>query len=441
MTSVSLHPSATVRFVRNGLARIRLFMQLLRNRVSEDELFTQAAALAYNTLFSLLPLLVLALLVISMISGKSGDLGSQTQTWLLQQFGLNQIQVEVEGEPVNINAFLASRIEAVRGLVQSPGTSLLAFATLLYGAASLMLVIEKTFNDVYRAPKARAWSRRVMLYWSILTLGPLGVAGSIMLTRAFHGAAGSVVPSDNWILAPLSLLGGLAVSWVLVFAMYRLIPETHVSWKSAVVGAFVGAALWELGKYGMGVYVRTSVGYGRWYGNLGLVPLFMFWIYLTWIFLLIGLQITYVHQYYEALARQLRFKQVCTVPVADIRWVLPLAVLLYHRFKAGRPLATEEAGEEIGIPPDVAEQLLAALAEQNLVHLVEGKKGYVLARPPEEIRADQLLTAARSLCESASEESTRATDPAFAPGVAEFRDLETQWAKSHTLADLAARKP
>jgi len=424
----------------------RQFSLLLRDGLISNEVFTRSAALAYNTLFSLLPTFVLALIVISMISSKTGDsasMGQQVQDWFLNQSGLEQIQIngsrEGKTEPVNIATFLTSRIEKMQGIVQSPATGIIGFATLLYGALNLMYVIEKAFAHVYRWPQKRPWTRRLTLYWAVLTLGPLGLAASLALSNYFERAAGSVVAGRQWVLAPLSLVAGFCVSWLLVFMMYKLIPQAVVAWRSALLGSFVGALLWEAGKFGFGIYIRQFVGAQKWYGNLGLIPLFMLWIYLTWNFVLIGLQVAFVHQFYGALSRQFKFRKRSDGGVTDLRWVLPLGVLLYRKFRAGHALTMEQACVELGMPSDIGEYLLRALRQNHLIHAVESSdKSFTLARPPEEITAADLIAAAKSACISAdSMEKQGDTDARFAPGIVELQRREIEFQKTRTLPMLA----
>jgi len=388
----------------NPFAVLRLFVTLLYERHAEDNTLQLAAALAYNTLFSLLPTFVLVLLVVSILSSASNNLRTEVESFVFNQLGLNNITISTTpgSAPEDLSHFISDRLDEVRRLVKTPGTGIVAFATLLYGAVSLMLVIERAFNRIYRVRSGRPLARRISLYWCVLTLGPLGVGASIALSHAFHADAQSLVPAKQWLLGPLALVSSFLISWTLVFLFYKLIPDTRVHWRSALLGSFCGALLWESGKGAFNIYVHNFIGYAKFYGNLALVPLFMFWIYCTWNFILLGLQIAYIHQFYHLLTRNRRLGLSTRTPLADVRWVLPLAVLLYRRFRQSKPTSAEDAAEAVGLPPDVAEHLLKALQREHLVHAVEtpatAPHGYALARPPEEITAQDLLAAARTLC-------------------------------------------
>ena len=284
-----------------------LFAKILYQRMLDDATFQQAAALAYNTLFSLLPIFVIALLITSLIGGRGeNSMGRQVEGFIFKQLGLNEIRIvdEAKTGTTDLASYVSSRLDHVREFVQSPQSGILAFATLLWGAISLMMVIEGAFSRIYRSKLQRPLYRRLLLYWCVLTLGPLGVAGSLWLTNNVYTVTANVSAAQA-VLRPLSLIAGYIVSFLVLLIIYRLVPDAPVRWASALRGAAVGTVLWEGGKYLFGLYVAHCVGYGKWYGTLGLVPLFMFWIYLTWNFVLLGLEVSYIHQHFAVLARRM----------------------------------------------------------------------------------------------------------------------------------------
>ena len=379
---------------------------IMYQHVDRERTFGEAAALTYKTLFSLIPIFVLALLVLSAISSQS-NLDATVQKMLFEQLQLDKMPMldasgnpatNDEGEPLMLSDSIKPLIQKAKTSVTAKTTvaGLIAFAILAYGALSMLLVIESTFNKLYGGVKGKSWSKRIMLYWCLLTLGPVAVAASLVMGGLATATAQSVGHLGG-LISIANLVSGFFISWGLVLFMYKIIPETHVKWKSAALGSFLGAAALEIGKYAFGFYVRHAIG-NNFYGSLVLLPLFMLWIYLTWTFVLLGLQISYVHQYWPMLRRRFFFIRHHPVPITDLRWSLSLGILLYQRFKEGRTLAAYEAAEAMIIPNDIAEQLLIGLEEAGLVHRVSSK-GYALAKPPENITAHDLLSASRALCQ------------------------------------------
>jgi len=432
--------------------RARLLAEILKQRLYDEDVMGTAAALTYKTLFSLLPVAVLALLILSAISppasatpaaaGATDRLDLVLQNMIFEQLQLNKLPVrdkdgrpatDESGNEVMLSDIITPMIKNAKSAVTSPASGLIAFAILIYGAVSLMLVIENAFNKVYGAARGRPWVRRIALYWCVLTLGPIGVAMSLVLGRqAFEMAAG--VANVGWALAPLTFITSFIISWALVLLMFKLIPEAHVQWRSAALGAFIAAFLWELGKSGFGLYTQTALK-SSWYGSLVLLPLFMLWIYLTWTFMLGGLQISYIHQHFSLLKRRYFFTKRCSVPMTDLNWILPLGILLYRNFKQGRTTRVDEAAETLVMPNDVTEQFLIGLQSAGIVHHVK-RDEYTLARPAEDVTAYDLLIAARSLCAVPPEVATLGRE-APATAVAEFEKLEREWAQARTLPKLA----
>ena len=129
--------------------------------------------------------------------------------------------------------------------------------------------------------------------------------------------------------------------------------------------------------------------------------------------------------------------------MTDLRWVLPLGVLLYRKFRSGEALTMEQACVDLGMPSDIGEYLLRALRQNHLIHAVEASdKAFTLARPPEEITAADLIAAAKSACISAdSMEKQGDTDARFAPGIVEMQRREIEFQKTRTLPMLAGDAP
>ncbi len=422
------------------LQRLRMLRDIVRQRMAEDRTAQQAAALTYNTLFSILPTIVLALIVMSMVL--TTEQVTHEEMIFFKHLGLTSLSTRgANGE--NSQLFittLTNQVQKMRSVLQNPSTGVVGFITLLWGAISLMRVIETAFGHIYRVVTPRPWGRRLTLYWCVLTLGPLGLGISFYLSGVFVAMASSVAAGSVF-LAPLSFIGSEVTLWLMIFLFYKLIPNTLVKWQSAMIGALVATVLYELGKYGFGLYVHYLAGYGKWYGNLGLIPLFMFWIYLTWNFMLMGLEVSFVHQHYAVLRRRLLQARQSSSTLVDSRWVLPMAVLMVRQFKLGKTVDADTVSNRLGISPEIAGELLEALEASGLAHGMDGQtRQYSLAKDPQSTTLDELLRAAAARCHSASEAMHTASEhdsPLRSPGMLEYQELEQQWSKSRTLAALA----
>ncbi len=420
---------------------IAAFWRILRGRMADDRITQRAAALTYNTLFSLLPTLVLALVIMSLVL--SGKQIQQEETQLISRLGLNQMQTRGASstQPSLFVNTIINQIQTMRSVLKSPTTGIVGFITLLWGAISLMLVIEAAFNDIYRVTTKRPWVRKFVLYWSVLSLGPLAAVFSLFLSAKLFSAAESL-RAASVVFTPVSILVSYAGDWVLFLVFYKLIPNTNVKFRAAATGALAATLMWEVGKYGFGLYVKDLAGYGKWYGNLGLIPLFMFWIYITWNFVLMGLEVAFITQYFGILRRRYVLGRGFHTPLIDARWVLPLGVLLVQHFKKGEKISADKAAAELGIPLEATTHLLGAMAKVGLVHTLDGlPPQFVLAKAPEDISVEDLLKAASERCQLVSDSAHAAStnDPFLRTAkLIEMHTTENDWHKRHTLASLAA---
>ncbi len=425
-----------------GFNSLWIGWKILRGRMTEDRTGQQAAAMTYNTLFSLLPVMVLLLVVMSLVLAK--DQIHREELSFVHRLGLNQLSnrggTGATTRPQFIVQTIIKQIDKMRMVLRSPGTGIVGFIALLWAATSLMNVIETAFNHIYRVTEKRPWPRKFTLYWCVLSLGPLAVAASLFASAKFIAIAGSLHVFAA-AFTPLGILVSYAGDWVLIFVVYKLIPNAKVRWQAAAIGALSATFLWEAGKYGFGFYVHDVAGYGKWYGNLGLIPLFMLWIFLTWNFLLIGLEIAFIQQFFPVLKRRYIMSRGLRTTLTDSRWILPLAILMVHRFQEGKQLTAEVAANELGLALEPAEDMLSSLAKAGLILAVGSQpKQYVLARAPEMISVEDVMRAAGDRCHTIvdSMSTTEEGHILRRPRLREFYDLESQWGKKHNLAELAA---
>ncbi|MGC9258677.1 MAG: YhjD/YihY/BrkB family envelope integrity protein [Phycisphaerae bacterium] len=432
-------PPVLVRWLYN----LRIGWEILRARRVEDRTGQQAAAMTYNTLFSLLPVMVLLLVLMSLVLTKQQI--HHEEMALVHRLGLSQLSTRgVTGattKPQFIVQTIIHQIDKMRTVLRSPGTGIVGFITLLWAAISLMHVIETAFNRIYRVTENRPWTRKVTLYWCVLSLGPLAVAASLFASAKLIAMADALHLSAA-VFTPFGILVSYAGDWALIFVIYKLIPNTIVRWKAAAVGALAATFLWEAGKYGFGFYVHDLAGYGKWYGNLGLIPLFMLWIFLTWNFLLLGLEIAFIQQFFPILKRRFIMHRGGRSTLTDSRWILPLAILMVHRFEEGKKLTAEMAANELGLALEPVVEMLSSLAKAGLILPVGGQpQQYVLAKAPENIGVAEILHAVADGCHTITDSmaTTEEEHVLRRPRLREFYDLESQWGKHHTLAELAAR--
>jgi membrane protein len=270
----------TQQFARSLRDRERAgtFLRFTWQRFLEDRCMQTAGALSYTSVFALVPLTAAILGILAAFPGFAGWRDQITQ-WVFDNF------VPAAGSTVQgyITQFAenASKATAVGVIV------------LLFSSISLMMSIEDAFNRIWRVQVSRGTSARFLIYWAALTAGPLLLVAALAISSyafalPFIDAAEAQFSIKARVLAALPFL----IVWSTLVAGYVVIPNRTVRVRLAVVGGFIAAVLFEAAKRGFALYATKYASYQQVYGALAMVPIFIFWIYLSWTIVLFGASIT-----------------------------------------------------------------------------------------------------------------------------------------------------
>lgn len=333
-----------------------------------------------------------------------------------------------------LNSWVTERVEQIM-TVSLPAIGAVGFATLIYAALSLLFEIERSFNHVYRVRHSGGWVRRITQYWTVLTLGGLFLLGTFYAGDRFQGWAAGMFESDaaGVFLRLLGFAVTVVISTLLFFVGYQAIPATRVHVRASIAGAFIAALMWEIGKWALTQSVSSFVGssvYAKIYGAIALAPVFMLWIYYTWLIVLFGLQVTFGLQHLSTWNEQ---DAEDRQPVlADAGAVVALAAYVAERFSRGEPAEIDEAAEATGLPAHAAADLLDRLTDAGLVHpMPEDSTRLALSRPPEKIALATLVGVARDACPRAHDQAAP-----WSAAWSHLREAQDRAIESRTLADL-----
>ncbi|WDQ19024.1 YihY/virulence factor BrkB family protein [Rhodopirellula sp. P2] len=264
----------------------------------------------------------------------------------------------------------------------------------IYAAVALADATEYLFNRIFDAPTQRPIHLRVAVHWSIITLGSGLLALSLYMSAQVIDWFGDLGAGSGpvWILQhALSLLA----AWVLLFLLYALMPNTHVSVRAAVMGSAVSAVLWEFAKYGFQIYVTTAVPYLELYGSIGVIPLFLLWIYLTWLIVLFGLILTYTLQTVRGKEFRRRSEKQEDLPAGDPDWMLPIMTEVAIAFAGGEAVGRQELSDRLGLSSRVVHEMETRLIEGNFLRRVVTGPGQenqlTLARPAKKILLAEVM--------------------------------------------------
>lgn len=253
---------------------LRAFGKHLWKHFREDRCLEAAGALSYTTLLALVPLMAVILGVVSAFPVFDYAV-EQLQDFIFANF------VPAAGDVVR--EYLDQFIARSAGLTGT-GTLFLVVAALI-----LMSTIEKTLNRIWRVERLRRPTSRLIVYWAVLTLGPLLLGASIGLT-SYLAALPLLAPEFvrgtlQWLL----LVGTPFVVAMLAFTLiFMAVPNRNVRFHHALAGAAFSALAFELSKRGFVLYVSNFPTYEKLYGALAAIPIFLVWIYLSWVVILLG---------------------------------------------------------------------------------------------------------------------------------------------------------
>ena len=385
-----------------------------------------AAALAYRTIFSLIPILLIAFLTLRLFK----DTSKMVEDFLgkvLAQTGLSSIGSDA-GSSFSLQVWISERVRDFSG-INFTWIGMISAGVLIYAAIGLLVALEGAFNSIYGGQVARAWGKRFLQYWMIITLGPMLVYASFYAGDSFTQITRDVTAEQGGIVAATLLaMAGYATTVIitagLLLALYITIPNARVALRPATIGALVGAVLLEMAKNAFSIYVKLA-GVNSLYGSLALLPLFMFWIYITWIIVLFGLRLSYLIQHHRVgllwqawrgvLRRHLAPPLTASMPeqafgplLLDRSVALTMLAHIASAFNAGRAgLTAEQIETEASIPLAAVKPLLEKLRLAGLL-TTQGGSGrsarFMLRRPAETIlvvdalrAVDELVIEARSI--------------------------------------------
>jgi membrane protein len=246
-------------------------------RFQEDDGPRVAASLTYTTLLSLVPLATIALSAVSAFP-VFAEFRAALQEFLAENMLPPDVAGTVSGH-LDEFAANAARLTA------------LGLAVLAVTAVLLMFTIERAFNGIWRVRHGRSPVARVLVYWGVLTLGPVLVGASLSMTSYLVGLSVAQVHVPGLRRALLGLIP-LALTTLAFALLYYIVPNRRVQLRHALLGALVAAVMFELMKRGFALFVARFPSYQLVYGAFAAVPIFLVWIYLSWMVAVLGAVVT-----------------------------------------------------------------------------------------------------------------------------------------------------
>jgi len=246
-------------------------------RFLNDRCLQRASALAYANLLAIVPIVVLAFSIFASFQDFD-HLAERIQHHLVTYLVPTSQQIILD--------YLAN--------LSGKSTSLSIFGVigLLITVTALLTTMEEAFNDIWRIKKRRTHLSRFITFWSLLTLSPLLLGASISITSYFAALPMIHDVTENTsVFQHIPFLIPWVISSLAMTTLYMSLPNTFVRFRSAMIAGFISGALFEVSKLGFTFYVTELANYEKLYGTLGTLPIFLIWIYLTWVIVLFGAEI------------------------------------------------------------------------------------------------------------------------------------------------------
>jgi len=263
----------------DGMKPAVRFVRQVAQRFVHDRCQRVAGALSFTTLLAIVPLTAVTVSVLALFP-VFGAWMNVIQEFIYSNF------VPAAGDVVQ--KYL-TQFASKAGRLTAVGIAFLVLTSIL-----LMATIEQAFNDIWRVRNTRKLLYRVLSYWALLTLGPILVATSLVLTtNLFMVLSFSAKTEATALNQALVTLLPWALEFGAVLLLFFVVPNTAVPWRHAVAGAVFTVVLLEIAKaLFAGVMVYFILSYKIVYGTVAALPIFLIWIYISWVMILLGAIVT-----------------------------------------------------------------------------------------------------------------------------------------------------
>lgn len=346
------------------------FIRFIVARFNQDRCAQIAGSLTFTTLLSLVPLFTIALTLFSAFPVFE-DYSSQIKRFLVGNL-MPDMATKV------ITHYMAQFTESAMRLT-ALGIGLLAVAAMF-----LLLTIEHAFNTIWRVTQSRSLIKRLIIHWAALTLAPLLVGASLALTSWLVGLSmGYVRHVPVFGVGVLKMLP-LMLTWLAFAILFYFVPNRHVPRSHATIGALVAAIAFEAMNHAFGYYISHFPTYKLVYGAFASVPIFLMWIYLSWLSILIGAVIAASLSYWRT--------PMTTNDSSAAQLLNALRVLqvMTDGLREGRVSCLPDLSRSLSLSYDALEKVLDKLEQADMIRKVKGD-GWLMMRDAAHIRTAELL--------------------------------------------------
>ncbi len=343
------------------LSRLVELVREAVRRFQEDRGLQITASLTFTTLLSLVPLITVALTLISaypVFQGLSGVI----EDWVFD----------------NMVPESATVIEKYTGQFVENAANLTAIGIVFLAVTAIMLLmtIDDAFNDIWRVRHPRPMVQRVLIYGALLTFGPLLIGGSLSLSSWLMSASAGWTQHIPYANETLIKLSAMALTSLALALLYYAMPNRPVRLRDALTGGALAGLVFELTKHGFGFYVTHFPTYKLVYGAFAAGPVFLMWLYVSWLVVLLGAVVVAALPEWRQQAPQGRI-----APGSNFVYALQMLKVLWQAQQRGDVVSVLHLHAALHMRYERIEALLETMQRAGWVKRAVAV-GWVLARDP-----------------------------------------------------------
>ena len=347
------------------------FCLALARRFRDDRGIQTAGSLTFTTLLALVPLVTVALAMATafpVFDQAMDALGRYVSGQLLPEGGARITQ--------QFAAFTAKA-----GRLTAVGLAFLAITALM-----LILTVDEVLNRIFRVQRRRAFAQRLLMYWAVLSLGPLLIGASLSMTSFLVGSSLGLL-NLGWVTRSVLGLMPFFFTCAALTLLYLVVPHRRIEVRHALAGALVAGALFELAKRGFALYISSFPTYSLIYGAFATLPIFFLWLYLSWGVVLFGATLTAMLPGYHG-----GYDRHVEAPGRELIDATAVLRVLARARRDEGALALGAIARRAKVPPERCERALERCAAQGWAARTDRDR-WLLVRDADTIRLGAVVRA------------------------------------------------
>ncbi len=340
-----------------NVPKLRALLRYASRRAGDDGLPQVAGSLTFTTVLSLVPILTVAFALFTAFP-MFQSFRSAIESYLFSNL-----------VPENISRSILTYLNQFSR--NAKGLTAAGLIGLVVTSVMTMLTVENALNAIWRVRQRRPMAQRVMVFWALVSFGPVLIGASLSVSSYLVSISAGYVHKLPFGLGVLVGVVPILLSAVAFAMLYVFVPNTNVAWRDAFVAGLVAAIAFEIAKRGFGYYVARFPTYTAVYGAFAALPIFLVWIYVSWLVTLVGATIASA----LPLIRQ-GYWQRRSFPGSEFFDALGILLLLYRaREHAPRTLGELDIGRSLRLEADYVADLLVKLKHLHLVGKLQQDRG------------------------------------------------------------------